>query len=162
MAFTDLTSTASVRAVLGISEMELRDEVLLNPVYSVLLTEELGDIHSGLFADFVIAAAADPRTALQQRFVDLAQTFAAYHIANQCLGAVAMFAPKVIKDSRSELQRNEDPYKLLRVDVPAWLVRLRARLATVYAEVNPDATVATATPRVNLLASPLSINPVTG
>jgi hypothetical protein len=162
MAFTDLTSTASVRAVLGVSERELRDDILLDPIFAVELTEALYDIHLNLFGDFKLAAATDPRTSLQQRFVDLAQTFAAYHIAKQCLGSVAMFAPKVIKDSRSELQRSDDPYKNLRIDVPASLALLRTRLRMVYAQINPDATIPTSLDRIRLVATPLGINPVTG
>jgi hypothetical protein len=162
MAFTDLTSTASVRAVLGISERELRDDVLLDPIYSINLTEDLAEIHPDLFDSFVSAAGAASPTTLQKRFVDIAQTYAAYNIAKQCLGAVAMFAPKVIKDSRSELQRSEDPYKFLRADVPAALLVLRTRLRVIYSQINPDAVLPSATERIMAVASPLATNPVTG
>lgn len=162
MAITDLTTTASVRAVLGISERELRDDVLLNPIYQVELMEVLTEIHPDLFTDFVAAASADPRTALQQRFYDLTQLFSSYQIAKQCLGAVAMFAPIVIKDSRSELNRNDDPYKNLRTDVPAAWSVMRTRLRSVYALVNPLAPAPTAAERIRLVASPLATNPVTG
>lgn len=162
MAFTDLTSTASIRAALGVSERELRDEVLIDPIYSVQLSEALFAIHADLFDDFVttVAIAEDTRTRTEQRFVDLVQTFSAYHVANQCLGSVAMFAPTMIKDDRTELQRT-DPYKNLRADLPGALAVLSRSLRSVYALVNTEAVVTTPN-RINVLASPLGVNPVTG
>ena len=159
----DFTSTASVRAVLGVSEKEIRDDVLLDPIYSVRLTEGLRDLNSQISADYLVAVAVveAARTATQQRFVDLVQSYSAYYIANVCLGAVSMFAPTVIKDSRSELQRNDDPYKTLRTDVPASLAWIRSRLLAVYALINPSAAVVPVA-RIMALASPLGASPVTG
>ena len=96
------------------------------------------------------------------RFTVWGKKKTAYTIAKQCLGAVAMFAPKVIKDSRSELQRSEDPYKFLRADVPAALLVLRTRLRVIYSQINPDAVLPSATERIMAVASPLATNPVTG
>lgn len=164
MAATDLTSTASVRSALGVSERELRDDVLLDPIYSVRLTEALHTLSETLYDDFVTAATIleDLRTRDQQRFVDLTQTFGAYHVATQCLGSVAMFAPMTIKDSRSELTRNDDPYKSLRTDLPLALALITKQLLRVYAVINPSAVVVSAAARVRVTAAPLAINPVTG
>lgn len=163
MAFTDLTSTASIRAALGVSERELRDEVLLDPIYSVRLTEALYAMHADLFDDFVATAAIaeEARTRTEQRFVDLVQTFSAYHVSAQCLGSVAMFAPQTIKDDRTEIQRNVDPYKNLRTDLPAALALLASSLRNVYSLINLGAVVTTPA-RINVLATTLGTNPVTG
>lgn len=164
MAFTDLTSTASVRSALGVSERELRDTVLQDPIYSVMLTEALYAIHVDLFDDFIVVAAIDPavRTSIEKRFFDLVQTYSAYHVAIQCLGAVPMFAPKVIKDDRTEVQRSEDPYRHLRTDLPAALALLLTSLRSVYQLVNPDATYLNLVTRIMAVASPLATDPVTG
>lgn len=164
MATTDLTTTSSVRAALGVSERELRDEVLSNPIYATLLNEAIFGLSDTLFDDFVTTAAIAEasRTRTQQRFVDLTQTFSAYHIGVQCLGTVAMFAPKTIKDSRSELSRNDDPYKNLRTDLPAALALLRQSLLNVYSLINPSAVVTAKVARVLVTAAPLGVNPVTG
>lgn len=163
MATTDLTSTTSVRAVLGISELELRDDILLDPIYTVRLTEAMYEKHLGLYDKFLLVAgiAELARTPIQQRFFDLVQTYAAYHVASQCLGSVAMFAPKIIKDSKSELQRTDDPYTALRESVIASLLWIAAQLMKVYGVIEPTSLVVVQA-RTMALAAPLGINPVTG
>lgn len=164
MAFTDLTSTSSVRAALGVSERELRDQVLQNPIYMTMLTESLHSIHVDLFDTYIIVSAIveASRTRTQQRFVDLIQTYSAYHIAVQCLGSVAMFAPLVIKDDRTEVQRTDDPYKHLRTDLVDTLAALLRSLAAVYGLIVPDSIPALRSTRINIVIAPLAVNPVTG
>lgn len=162
MAFTDITSTASVRSVLGISERELRDEVLLNPIYSTQLHEKLYDLHVDLFGDFTDVAAIDPRSEVQDRFYNLVQAYSAYAVASFCLGSLPMFSPQTIKDSKSELSRFDDANKNLRRDVLETLSLLRIRLLTVYNAINPDSPLPSATARLSVLIAPLGVNPVTG
>lgn len=161
MASTDLTTSSAVRAVLGVSEQELPDDVLLEPIYMTLLTEDLRAIHPQLITDFAAAAAIEARTDEQERFVSLVQMYAAYHIAKRCLGALPMFAPRVIKDARSELQRSDDPYTGLKADVTATLPVLKVRMRGVYALVNPAVQIPTALERIRVLVA-VPINPVTG
>lgn len=163
MAITDFTTTNSVRAVLGVSHKEIQDVVLLNPIYDLQLTEALFQLNADMQSDFETAFAipeAD-RTSTQERFVGLVQLYAAYFVADLCLGAVEMFAPITIKDSKSELTRN-DPYKTLRIDVPRSLAIIKISLMSVYALINPVALAPTAVQRISVLASPLATNPVTG
>lgn len=161
---TSIATTSSIRAVLGVSERELRDDVLLNPIYRVRLNEALLALHPSLFDDYVTAEAVPEvsRTSAQQRLVDLTQTYSAYQIASQCLGSVAMFAPIVIKDSRSELNRQDDPFAALRLDVVAVLAILKTQLLTAYNAINPGSPVPSATARIRALIAPLGVNPVTG
>lgn len=161
MASTDLTTSSAVRAVLGVSPQELPDDVLQEPVYMTMLTEDLRAIHPQLLTDFVSIAAVAEKTEVQERFYDLVQMFASYHIAKRCLGAVAMFAPKVLKDARAEMQRSDDPYRALREDVLATLAILKVRMRSAYALVNPTATVPTAAERLRVLVA-TPVNPVTG
>lgn len=163
MAVTDLTTTASVRAVLGVSEKEIRDDVLLAPIYQVRLSEDLRAIDDTLFDEFVTAASAgDARSPLQVRFYDLVQTYAAYKLASYCVAAAPMFAPQTIQDSRTQVSRVADPYKQLKKDIAETLVVLRVKLRTVYAQVNPNYAPPTSIERLFATAAPLGVNPVTG
>lgn len=163
MASTDLTTSSAVRAVLGVSAKELPDDVLLEPVYTTLLTSDLRVIHPQIINDFaeIAEVAEDARTEAEEDFFNLMQMYAAYHIAKRCLGAVAMFAPTTIQDARSEMTRAGDPYRALREDVLATLPILKVRLRSVYALVNPDAPVPTAVERIRVLVA-TPVNPVTG
>lgn len=162
MAATDLTSTADIRSALGVSEKELPDTVLQNPIYTTKLMEALRDMHPSLFADFAATAAIVTRTEVQERFVTLTQAYSAYHIAAQCLPAIDMIAPQTIKDARSELSRQDNASEQLKKDLADSLKFFRVRLRTVYAAINPDATVPLATERLYALAAGLGTDPVTG
>lgn len=162
MALTDVVSTASVRAVLGVSERELRDAVLLDPVYSIRLTLALKTLHAELLADFVEIAALPTKTDAQQLFVDLLQAYSAYLVAQLCMAAVPMFAPETIKDSRSEMTRGASPYAKLAGDIAASLNLLKTNLLAAYLVINPDATFTATTARILAVAAPLAVDPVTG
>jgi len=163
MAFTDIATTADVRAVLGVSAKELPDSVLATPTYMTLLTESIRDLHAQMLTDYAATVALDPKTDAQQRFVDLLQAYGAHHVANQCLGAVAMFAPMLISAAnKSQLQRVADPYQQLRTDVPAVLNILRSRLRSAYAALNPDATPPSPAQRLYAMGVTPTANPITG
>lgn len=161
MATTDLTTSSAVRAVLGVSEQELPDDVLLEPIYTTLLTEDLREIHPQLVNDFAAVAVIEVKTDDQERFFDLVQMYSAYHIAKRCLGAVGMFAPGIIKDARSELQRTGDPYAQLRADVQATLPTLKVRMRRAYSRINPAYAAPTPAERLRVLVT-VPTNPVTG
>jgi hypothetical protein len=164
MAFTDITSTNSVRAALGVSEKEIRDAVLLNPIYTTRLTEALHDMHPTMLADFVTASAVAEaaRTEDQSRFVNLVQTYSAYHIAKQCMGSIEMFAPIRIKDDRAEMQRRNDPYAQLRKDIAETLPVIKMRLRVHYPKINPQAATPAPVERLRVLIAPLGTSPITG
>ncbi len=162
MVLTDVTTTNEVRAVLGVSAKEIRDAVLLQPIYAVRLSEDLYALDDGLLIAYTAAAVASPQSALQLRFTTLVETYCAYRVAEYCLGAVAMFAPKEIKDSRTEVIRVNDPYAKLRGDIEATLLSLQALVMDVYASVDPTVVVATVTARTMVVAAGLGTDPITG
>lgn len=162
MPYTDLTSTSSVRSVLGVSEKELRDDVLIEPIYSTILSIELRAIYSDILTLFDTVQAIDPRTAAQQQFLDLMQTYASYNVALQCCISVRMFAPKIIQDSKSKLERQDDPYKNLRTDIGATLGFLRDTLLTLLPDLVPGFEPPAKVARVLVVATPLAVDPVTG
>lgn len=158
----NLCSTSSVRAVLGVSEAELRDTVLLQPIYLTRLTNQLEALHPDIVSDFAAASETDPMSGEQDRFVNLLQTYSAYVMAKYLVGAAPMFAPKTIKDDRTEAQRVDDPYKSLRSDIDESLPFLKIQLMVAYSKINSSSPLPSATARIRVLASPLGVNPVTG
>lgn len=158
MALTDYTTYEEVRAALGVSAHELKDETLALPIYLTELTEQLREIHPDLDASYQSAKTAGT----QERFVSLVQMYCAYAVAQHALGRIEMFAPRVIKDARAEMERAENPFKQLREDVASMLGRLRTRLLAAYAEVNPAAPVSPPVARVIAINVPLGVDPVTG
>jgi hypothetical protein len=159
---TDLVLTSSVRAVLGVSSKELPDSVLTNPIYATRLREDLRDMHVQLIADFARANALPQPSDDEERFLELAASYGAYHVANQCLAALPMFSPLTIKDEKAELTRNVDSFKQLRVDVPAVMSLLKTRLLKAYAAVNVDAPAPNPTTRTFAASVGLATDPVTG
>jgi hypothetical protein len=159
---TDLVTTDSVRAALGVSAQELPDAVLTNSIYSTRLREDLRDLNTQIISDFAMISALTVRTADQDRFLDLMQAYAAYNVAQQCLGALPMFAPLTIKDEKAELTRNVNPYEQLGRDIGAVLSAMRSRLQKAYALINTAAQPPAAIVEVFGVAVGLSTDPVTG
>lgn len=161
MVLTEITPYSEVRSVLGISAKELRDEVLASNIYLTQLLEDIRALHPSMLSDFETVSELAVKSEAQERFVYLLQTYAAYTVASQCLGAMEMFAPQRITDGKAEMQRIVDPYAQLKKDVPAVRNTLRVKLRAAYAAVNPAATPPTATERLWALAA-TPANPITG
>lgn len=158
----NLVTTDSVRAVLGVSSKELPDTVLSNSIYSVRLREAMIDLHPQIVADFATIGALASPTSDQQRFLDLAQTYAAYNVAQQCLVSLPMFSPMTIGDEKAQLIRFADAYKALKDDVGAVLSLIRTKLQNVYQVINPDALAPNQVARSWGAAVGLATDPVTG
>ena len=159
---TSYTTCQSVRAVLGVSEPEITDVVLEDPIYEVVLKEDLRTLNTGLRADFLALLPPVTPTDDQERFIELVQTYSAYQVARQLLGALAMFAPKTIKDSRTEVDRVTDPYAHTREAVANSLVYLKGKLLEAYAVIEPTAPAPTVARRTLVVNAGLGLNPVTG
>lgn len=158
----NLVTTDSVRAVLGVSAKELPDTVLGNSIYSVRLKEDMLDLHAQMVTDFARVSALPSPSKDEQRFLDLAQTYAAYNVANQCLVSLPMFAPLTIMDEKAELTRNANSFAQLKADVGAVLTLMKKRLQAAYSKINADAPAPTAVDRVLAVAVGLGFDPVTG
>lgn len=163
MPLTDFTSPDEVRAALGVSARELKDAALDSQIYLTELTEQLRELHPELIDSYTAAKAADPATADQKRFVELTQVYSTYVVAKHALGKIEMFAPRVIKDARAEMERAENPFDQLREDVKSMLGRLRTRLVAAHAVVNPDGA-PVVPPAVGVIGInvPLAVDPVLG
>lgn len=157
---TQYTSYDEIRAALGVALEEIRDDVLALPSYEQVLLFDLYDLSTGMAAYYL--ALAGSLTANQQRFKDLVQVYAAYVLAKHLLISLSMFAPKDIKDAKTEMIRIDDPYAATREGVLAFLGLMRGRVLAAYLVLVPAAVLPSA-PILNVMAAiPLGTDPVTG
>jgi hypothetical protein len=160
---TAYTSPDSIRAILGVSEQELEDVTILDPVYSTVLDEALYDLGLDLPDHFAIVQETAPKTRTQARFVNVVATWSAYQVAQQLVLSVKMFAPKTIKSEKDQFDRILDPYSNLRGDIEAMLDNLKVKIGALYGELFPSEPAVPETPaRTLVIASPLGTDPVTG
>ena len=162
MSITTYTTTNSVRAVLGVSEPEIPDTVLVDPIYEVVLKEHLRGLSTTIRAAFITLVADLTPTDDEARFVELMQTYAAYQVASQLLGSLPLFAPKLIEDASSKADRITDPFAALRESLAASLAWLRGVLLAAYETLEPDEPAPSSVARVLVVNVPLSVNPITG
>lgn len=160
MAITSYTTAASIRAVLGISEPEIPDATIALAIYEVMLKEDLREMNVSLRADFL--ALTPPLSDDETRFSELMQTYCAYQVASQLMGALPLFAPKKIEDASTKLERYEDPFENLRTSILASLSYLRGVLLAAYEVVEPGEVAPAATVRVLVVNVGLGVDPITG
>ena len=162
MAITDYTTTASIRAVLGVSDDELEDTTILDPVYSTLLDEALNDLNPSLATDYATIKAIPSPTPDQKRFLNLISTWSAYTVTQSLLVSVAMFAPQQITAEKDSQVRVSDPYKDLAQSVSELISDLAGRILTLYAKLFPAHVAPVKTVRLNMVSVGLPVDPVTG
>ena len=151
-----------IRAVLGVTPEELEDATLAVPLYLRQLQFILADIDPLLESTYLSTVAVSSKTTVQQKFVDVVQTFCAYAVSKELLTSLSLFAPRRITDGRAEVERVIDPYEDVRDGVDAAYNTLLDRVRTTYAALgNTITTTATRTFPLSAAAG-LAINPVTG
>ena len=163
MAITEYTTPDSVRAILGVSDDELEDEVIGNAVYTTLLDEALLDLSPTLPANFKVVQEQDTKTSDEARFVARVQTWSAYFLANLLLTSAETFSPQILKSEKDAFERVVDPFAHLREDVPGMMEYLRAKIDASYAILFPAEDIAdSATVRILVVNAGLGTDPVTG
>jgi len=78
------------------------------------------------------------------------------------LNSLSMFAPKTVKDSKTELERIVDPYKDVRAGVESFYLLMRARVLRAFGVLFPSVTLPTAATLAPLIAVGIAADPVTG
>lgn len=157
---TQYTSYDEIRAALGVAPEEITDDVLSLPSYEQVLVFNLYDLSTGMAAYYL--ALGTSLSANEQRFKDLLQVYATYMVASHLLISLSMFAPKDIKDAKTEMIRIDDPYAATREGVLAFLDLMRNRLLAAYLVLVPAATLPATATLVVMAVSPLGTDPVTG
>ena len=160
---TEFTSPDRVRAVVGVSDLELPDAVLTQVDFEIKVELDLDDVASGLLAEFRVVSAipyAD-RSAAQARFYDVTQLFCTYSVARQLLTPLGYLAERRLQDGRAMKERVDDPFSTTRDGVLLMISALRMSLSAAYAAAGGTAPVITR-PTLTLLSGVgLASDPVT-
>lgn len=164
---TEYISYAEVRAVLGVSPKEIPDSVIGLDVYEQQFLLDMEDVDQGggqALLEFARITALDPgtRTADEARYLVITRLVAGYHVAQQLLGSISMFAPQTIQDGKAKLDRFDDPFDSLRNAVAASYAKLLQRLRSLLLILVPGAAVPTATVRRFISSVGLGTDPITG
>ncbi len=159
---TQYTTFDEVRAVLGVSDEELEDEVLVQPFYERQLILDIEDVDTGIpdAFDTVSAIPYASRTKVQKRFYDVVQLFSAYALGRTLLTSLPYFAELRMQDGRSEKQRVKDPFAFTRDGVNAGFTAARQSLLAAYAATTGGTATARVT-RTLLSGVGLATDPVT-
>lgn len=134
----------TIRAILGVSDDEVSDEVLNLPIYNLQAQEALTDVSETLQGSVQAAKGLTPPTPKSTRLVKLAETYQAYATAKMLLTALPMFAPKRITDGRAEQERVQDPFKDVKEGLGAALIDLRYKTKQAEAVFNAEQSGTTA------------------
>lgn len=106
---TDYTNTDRIRAVLGVTDNEVSDEVIENVGLEAFVLEVFDDIASDHAAQYV-AGTDEQATAAQARVARLMETYATWYAASQ-LPSLGMQAPERFSDGKTSYQRAEMRYQ---------------------------------------------------
>lgn len=137
------TDNSTVRAVLGVSVKEIRDDVLNLPLYSDHLALSYRLLNPNIMVWWATITAILPadRTTAQAQFYSLAQLYAAYAVAAHALEKVEMFAPKKITDGSAAQERVETAWDRLRASVGLALARYAQALLAALLALDPTQSV---------------------
>ena len=163
MALSPYCSNDEVRATLGVSAIELGDEVLDLPMYTVGLQEALLELSPTLPAVFSSLSAIDQsqRTDVQNSFLNSVHLFSVYSVAKQVGVALSMLSPRTLSDEKSSYSRFSDgPYKDTLENIERQLAKWSTRVADVLNQMND--TVRSETPVARFVAVKRRYDPVTG
>lgn len=127
----DITTCSQVRAALGVSDEELTDETILQPMYLTQLKEELRMISPTLLA--AIAAASTGVSEVEVRLKEVASLFATLQVAYFLRGSIHNFAPRMISDGKASMQRFIDPVAQVIEALKGDLASARVRLLDAHA-----------------------------
>ena len=164
MALTPYCTNDEVRAVLGVTLSEIKDEVLDLPIYEMDLRRELNKISSSLPAAFsAVSAVTPPLTSVQQDLKDAVTIFATYAVAKQAGAPLALAAPKSLNDDKSGFSRYADsPYKDVLERVDSAFSAARAELESAYAAYAGSTSTSATFQMVGLAVSTRTYDPITG
>lgn len=160
---TDYSTPDTVRALLGISDLEVEDSQLMLPIYVLTVESGLDNLSTSVLPMYstVSAIAPDSRTLTQKRFFNTVQLYAATLVAIELLPTLPMAAPRKIGDEKAVVERVNDPYKLLVENLAASLGVLGTRITGALAVLDTSFS-ATRVARRFVSNVALGFDPVTG
>jgi hypothetical protein len=161
---TDFTSPETIRALLGVHELELEDAELLQPIHAFTVTEGLLDIGGAVQTQYAVIAALAPssRTATQTRYYETVRFYSAALVAQAVLPALPMFAPQSLEDEKDKMKRFDGALDAIKDSLNATLTNLKAKIVALIAVLVPGAITVTAVKRSFVSATGIATDPVTG
>jgi hypothetical protein len=168
MPITTYTTFDSIRAVLGVSAKEAKDESLGLPLFESQFLLEMADVDGGVgavMAQYNVIAAITPatRTSLQKQLFDIVNMIAAYSVARSMLTGISLAAPQKITDGKAAVERfDTDNFDKVRQGVTGTYGQLLRRLKAVMVQLVPGVNIAARTDRIYGVGVGLGTDPVTG
>lgn len=167
MSISTYTTADTIRALLGVSSLEIEDVQINLPNYELTFLLEIEDIDKGAagllpqYTTFVAIMPPSSRTAQQQRYIDLFGLLAAYSAARQILTTDSTAMPVLLADGRAQFERVQARDRLVAA-ISASYNLVRSRLAAAYLVLVPSADIASPESRVYTGAVGLGSDPVLG
>ena len=158
---TDYTDPITIRALLGISDLEIEDSQLGLPLYVLTVESGVDNLDRNVMPMFLATKDLPSQSLLQKRFCSSVRLYAGTLVALELLPTLPMAAPKRIGDEKAVLERVVDPYALLVANLKATLDSLGKRILTSMATLDPTKTV-TRLRRTFATSVGLAVDPVTG
>lgn len=160
---SDFTDPATVRALLGVNDLELEDAQLNLEVYVLVVEAGLDELSTGAMPmyDAVKAVPEATRTSAQRRYFSLVQVYSATLVAIALLPSLPLAVPRRIGDEKAVVERVNDPFKLLSENMAASLAVLGSRLKAALSALDPTFSSTTVSRRFASVVG-LSPDPVVG
>lgn len=161
---TAYTSYAEVRGALGVTDKELKDDVLSLEFYALGLEYELAKVSASLAASYATIAAMDEasRSVNQQRLYRAVRLFAPYAlIVNSLASGLPLLAVKSVTDGKAGFVRDSNsPYKQVIAEAAARYALYRDEVANAVSVLDGGTTLTG--PRKHMDVISPSGDPVTG
>lgn len=161
---TAYTDVETIRALLGVNELEVEDSVILLPAYNLIAQEALLDLNPATLTMYGITAAADPKTSLQRRYYESVRLFTAASVAKSLLPALSMFAPQNLEDEKDKFKRFDNAVEKLRAGLDATTANMSAKILSLLNLLAPGSGGSAIAPFFRSFAGSVGIgnDPVTG
>lgn len=163
MALTDYTTYDQIRAVFSVTDAELEDTTLAQPLYETQLMEQfrlVGEDVEQKFLDLQGVMVSN-MTYKEKRFYRLVGVFSTYAVCMELLQSLELLAVKSEQDARAQYERFGPHFDRIAESVKAGFLTAQARLTEAYNDIaTVQITAATRTFRVTGAVG-LAVDPVT-
>ena len=161
LPLSSFTSSMEVRALLGVTSKELKDEQLELPIYRQLLSLDLADLNPSLESDVEAILTSTSKTADETKVVSLLNVFSGFAVALHVFPTLEQLAPQKITDGKAEIQRQTQDLSILKQGLEAGKQRVQSKLLDAYKLINVTVSATTLILPTFVLGSTLNIDPVT-
>lgn len=160
---SDYTTPDTVRALLGINDLEVEDAQLALEVYSLVVESGLDNLDLRVLPAYetVKAVPEAGRTSTQRRYYSSVQVYSATLVALELVPSLPLAVPRRIGDEKAVVERVNDPFKSLQQNLAASLAVLGDRIKAALSLLDPSFSSTSVSRR---FASTVALNPdpVTG